>query len=176
VEELKRKDAEESKKFEVEVVKHEICEIKRLRVQKNADELRATKAKCYEVSLDCTKSLKNNFAKVGAYSSEQNFIRGDLDGVIEWISGEDEAFEEILSDRGDFCAFAGARGAASILEKGWLRSCDCCSTRVCSLRRRHEKPFSRSFCTKWEILLRGVTEGRTRNHRRSHKKKRKGNS
>jgi hypothetical protein len=38
---------------------------------------------------------------VGAYSSEDNFIRGDPEGVIEWISSEAEAFEEILSDRGD---------------------------------------------------------------------------
>jgi hypothetical protein len=30
--------------------------------------------------------------------------------VIEWISGEAGAFEEILSDRGDVCAFSGARG------------------------------------------------------------------
>jgi hypothetical protein len=30
---------------------------------------------------------------------------------------EVEAFEEILRDRGDFCAFAGARGVAAILEK-----------------------------------------------------------
>jgi hypothetical protein len=63
------------------------------------------------------KNLKNNFAKVGAYSSEENFIWGDPKGVIEWISGEAEAFEEILSDRGDICAFSGARGIAAILEK-----------------------------------------------------------
>ena len=37
--------------------------------------------------------------------------------VIEWISGEAEAFEEILSDRGDVCAFSGARGISAILEK-----------------------------------------------------------
>jgi hypothetical protein len=61
--------------------------------------------------------LKNSFPKVGASSSEQNFIRGDLNGVIQWINGEVEAFEEILSDRGDFCAFADARGAISVLEK-----------------------------------------------------------
>jgi hypothetical protein len=54
---------------------------------------------------------------VGAYSSEDNFIRGDPEGVIEWISGEAEAFEEILSDRGDVCAFSSARGVAAILEK-----------------------------------------------------------
>jgi hypothetical protein len=63
------------------------------------------------------KNLKNSFAKVGAYSSEENFIRGDPDGIIEWLSEEAEAFEEILSDRGDICAFSGARGIAAILEK-----------------------------------------------------------
>jgi hypothetical protein len=61
--------------------------------------------------------LKNRFSKVGAFSLEQNFIRGDPNGVIRWINGEAEAFEEILSDRGDFCAFAGARGAVSVMEK-----------------------------------------------------------
>jgi hypothetical protein len=54
---------------------------------------------------------------VGAYSSEQKFIRGDPEGIIEWIGEETEAFEEILSDRSDFCAFAGARGVATISEK-----------------------------------------------------------
>ena len=54
---------------------------------------------------------------MGAYSSEDNFIQGDPEGVIEWISGEAEAFEEILSDRGDVGAFSGARGVAAILEK-----------------------------------------------------------
>jgi hypothetical protein len=61
--------------------------------------------------------LKDSFAKVGAYSSEQKFIRGDPEGIIEWISEEVEAFSEILSDRDVFCAFAGARGIAAILEK-----------------------------------------------------------
>jgi hypothetical protein len=117
VEELKRKIAEATEKFEVEAVKHEICEIERSRAQKNTDELRASKEKCYKISLECTKKLKDNFARVGAYSSKQKFICGDPDGVVQWISGEDEAFDKILNDRGDFCAFAGARGATSILEK-----------------------------------------------------------
>jgi hypothetical protein len=60
--------------------------------------------------------IKTSFANVGAYSNEDNFIRGDLEGVIEWISGEAEAFEEILSDRGDVCAFSGAGGVSAILE------------------------------------------------------------
>jgi hypothetical protein len=54
---------------------------------------------------------------VGAYSSEQKFIRGDSEGVIQWIGEEAEAFDEILSDHGDFCAFTGARGVATILDK-----------------------------------------------------------
>jgi hypothetical protein len=62
------------------------------------------------------KILENSFAKVGAYSCEENFIQGDPEGVIEWISGEAEAFEEILNDRGDICAFSSARGVAAILE------------------------------------------------------------
>jgi hypothetical protein len=82
VQELKMKVVEATEKFDVEVVKHEICEIERLRAQKNADELRAAKEKCYEVCLECAKSLKDSFAKVGAYSSEQRFICGDPDGVI----------------------------------------------------------------------------------------------
>jgi hypothetical protein len=54
---------------------------------------------------------------VGAYSSEQKFIRGDPEGVIEWIGEEAEAFDEILCDHRDFCAFVDARGIAAVLEK-----------------------------------------------------------
>ena len=54
---------------------------------------------------------------MGTYSSEDNFIRDDPEGIIEWISSEAKAFEEILSDRGDVRAFSGARGIAAILEK-----------------------------------------------------------
>jgi hypothetical protein len=63
------------------------------------------------------KNIKTSFAKVGAYSSEDNFIRGDPEGPIEWMSSEAEAFEEILNGCGDVCAFSGARGIAAILEK-----------------------------------------------------------
>jgi hypothetical protein len=63
------------------------------------------------------KKIKTSFSKVGAYSSEENFIRGDPKGIIEWISGEAEAFEEILNDRGDICAFCDVQGIVAILEK-----------------------------------------------------------
>jgi hypothetical protein len=117
VEELEKKVGEATKIFNVDLTKHEICEIQRSREQRNVNELRAAKEKCYDVAMECAKNLKNNFSKAGAFSSEQKFIRGDPDGVIQWINDEAEAFEEILSDRGDFCAFAGVRGAVSILER-----------------------------------------------------------
>jgi hypothetical protein len=63
------------------------------------------------------KKIKTSFTNVDAYSTEENFIRGDPKGVIEWISGEAESFKEILSDRGDVCVFSGARGISAILEK-----------------------------------------------------------
>ena len=103
--------------FDCEQTKHEISYTELLRVQKNVEELRQAKEECYKVAMECCNNLKNSFAKVGAFSLEQNFIRGDPDRVIRWISGEGEAFDEILTDRGDFCAFAGARGAISLLEK-----------------------------------------------------------
>jgi hypothetical protein len=58
--------------------------------------------------MECAKKLKDSFAKVGAYSSEQKFICRGPEGVVQWIGEEVEAFEEILSDRRDFYAFAGA--------------------------------------------------------------------
>jgi Ribonuclease G/E len=85
--------------------------------EKTVANLRASKERCFEKSVECIKKIKTSFANVGAYSSEDNIIRGDPEGVIEWISGEAEAFEEILSDRGDICAFSGARGVVAILEK-----------------------------------------------------------
>jgi hypothetical protein len=85
--------------------------------EKTVAELRASREKCFEKSIECVKKIKTSFANVGAYSSEDNFVRGDPEGPIEWISNEAEAFEEILSDRGDVYAFSGARGVAAILEK-----------------------------------------------------------
>jgi hypothetical protein len=117
VEDLRKKLAEANENFELAKVKQEISEWSNTRLEKNVEKLRESKEKCFEKSLDCVRKLKTSFAKVGAYSSEENFIRGDPEGVIDWISGEAEAFEEILSDRGDICAFASARGVAAILEK-----------------------------------------------------------
>jgi hypothetical protein len=117
VEDLRRQLAEANERCALAQANQEISEYWKNKLEKNVEELRESKERCFEKSLDCVKKLKTSFAKVGAYSAEENFIRGDSEGVVEWISGEAEAFEEILNDRGDICAFSGARGISAILEK-----------------------------------------------------------
>jgi hypothetical protein len=166
VQELKRRVAEATENFEVEAVKREICETERSRAQKNVDELRAAKEKCYEISMECAKNLKNNFSKVGAYSSEQKFIHGNPDEVIQWINGKVEAFEEVLSDRGDFCAFAGARGATSILEKAGCDHAKAIDQPDFAFSADDiRNPSTEATTPRWEILFQSMAEGCTRNHR-----------
>jgi hypothetical protein len=117
IEDLRRQLAEPKEKCALVEANRGISEYWKNHLEKNVEELRTSKERCFEKSLDCVKKIKTSFANVGAYSSEENFIRGDPEGVIEWISGEAEAFEEILSDRGDVCVFSGARGISAILEK-----------------------------------------------------------
>jgi hypothetical protein len=83
----------------------------------NVKELRASQRRCYDKSMACVRKIKSSFANVGAFSSEENFSRGNPEGPMEWISHEAEAFEEILNSRGDICAFSGARGIATVFEK-----------------------------------------------------------
>jgi hypothetical protein len=117
IEDLQKQLAEAKLKCVVAEVDRDASEYWKKYFEKIVAELRASKERCFEKSVECVKRIKTSFANVGAYSSEDNFIRGDPEGVIEWISGEAEAFEEILSDRGDVCAFSGARGVAAILKK-----------------------------------------------------------
>ena len=104
VEGLEKKLDEVTENYNVEQAKREISDTERLRVQKNVDELCQVKEECYNVAMHYCNKLKSTFAKVGAFSTEQDFIRGDPDEVIRWIEGESEAFYEILSDRGNLCA------------------------------------------------------------------------
>jgi hypothetical protein len=117
VEDLQKKLAEANENFALAKASEEISEWSKTRLEKNVEELRESKERCFEKSLDCVKKLKSSFAKVGVYYSEEKFIRGDPEGVIDWISGEAKAFEEVLNDRRVICAFSGARGIAAILEK-----------------------------------------------------------
>jgi hypothetical protein len=117
IEDLRRQLAEANGKCVVGEANRDASEYCKNYLENTVAELCASKERCFEKSTGCVKKMKTSFANVSAYSNEDNFIRGDPEGVIEWISGEAEAFEEILSDRGDVCAFSGARGVSAILEK-----------------------------------------------------------
>jgi hypothetical protein len=52
-------------------------------LEKNVEELRASKKRCYEKSIECVKKVRTSFTSVDAFSSEENFIRGDPEGPIE---------------------------------------------------------------------------------------------
>jgi hypothetical protein len=117
IEDLRKQLFEAKEKCGLAEANRDMSEYWRNHLQKTVDELRASKERCYIKSINCVEKIKASFANAGAFSSESNFVLGDPEGPIEWISNEAEAFEEILSGRGDVCAFSGARGIAAILEK-----------------------------------------------------------
>jgi hypothetical protein len=117
IENLQKQLAEAKLKCVVTEAERDVSDYWKNYCEKTIAELRSSKERCFKKSVECVKNIKTSFANVGAYSSEDNFIRGDPESVIEWISSEAKAFEEILSDCGDVCAFSGARGVAAILEK-----------------------------------------------------------
>jgi hypothetical protein len=77
IEDLWRQLAEAKENCALAQANQEICEYWKNKLNKNVEELRESKERCFEKSLDCVKKLKTSFAKVGAYSAEENFIRGD---------------------------------------------------------------------------------------------------
>jgi hypothetical protein len=117
IEDLCKQLAEAKESCALAQANREISEYWKNYLEKNVEELRQSKERCFEKSLDCVKKLETSFARVGAYSAEENFVRGDPEGVIKWISGEAETFKEILSACGDVCAFSGVRGISAIFEK-----------------------------------------------------------
>jgi Ribonuclease G/E len=117
IEELRKQLAEAKEKCAVAEANREASEYWKNYFEKTVEELHASKERSFEKSLSCVKKINASFANVGAYSNEDNFIRDDPEGVIEWINEEAEAFEEILGDRGDVYAFSSARGVSAILEK-----------------------------------------------------------
>jgi hypothetical protein len=117
IEDLRKQLAEEKLKCAVAEADRDASEYWKNHWEKIVVELRSSKERCYEKSMACVQKIKTSFANIGAYSNEDNFVVGDPEGPIEWIKGEAEAFEEVLSGRGDVCAFSGAKGIAAILEK-----------------------------------------------------------
>jgi hypothetical protein len=137
IEDLRKQLARAKEEHILEETKRELSDQWASHLERNVEELHAFKKRCYNKSIECAKKIKTCFASVGAFSSEENFTRGNPEGPIEWISHEAEAFEEILNSRGDICAFSGARGIATILER---KGCE----HVKSLA-QSETPFGTTF-------------------------------
>jgi hypothetical protein len=116
IEDLRKQLARAKEECILEETRRELSDQWANHLEETVKELRSSKKKCYDKSMECVKKIKTSFASVGAFSREENFIRGNPEGPLEWINHEAEAFEEILNSRGDICAFSGARGIATILE------------------------------------------------------------
>jgi hypothetical protein len=117
IKDLQKQLAKAKEERILEETKRELSDQWANHLEISVKELRASQRKCYVKSIECVKKIKSSFANVGAFSSEENFLRGNPEGPMEWISHEAEAFEEILNSRGDICAFLGARGIAAVLER-----------------------------------------------------------
>jgi Ribonuclease G/E len=83
IEDLRRQLAEAKEKCAVAEANRDASEYWRNYLEKTVAELRASKERCFEKSVECVKKMKTSFANVGAYSNKDNFIRGDPEGVIE---------------------------------------------------------------------------------------------
>ena len=77
IEDLRRQLAEAKEKCALAEANQEISEYWKHHLEKNVEELRTSKERCFEKSLHCVKKIKISFANVGAYSTEENFIRGN---------------------------------------------------------------------------------------------------
>ena len=117
IEDLRKQLARAKEERALEETNRELSDFMVNKLESRVKELRTSQRKCYVKSIECVNKIKNSFASVGAFSSEENFSRGNPEDPLEWISHEAEAFEEILNSRGDICAFSGARGITSVLEK-----------------------------------------------------------
>jgi uncharacterized coiled-coil DUF342 family protein len=74
VDNLKKKLAEMNENCKVMKAKQEISECTSSRLQKNVEELRDSRERCYEKSLDCMRKLKDSFVKVGRFLQNKNLF------------------------------------------------------------------------------------------------------
>jgi Ribonuclease G/E len=82
IEDLQRQLAEAKEKCAVAQTNQEISEYWKIYLEENVAEFRTSTERCFEKSLDCVKKIKASFAKVGAYSAKENFIRGDPKALL----------------------------------------------------------------------------------------------
>jgi hypothetical protein len=65
IEDLRRQLVEVKEKCALAEANQEISEYWKNHLEKNVEELRTSKERCFEISLDCVKKIKASFAKVG---------------------------------------------------------------------------------------------------------------
>jgi HPt (histidine-containing phosphotransfer) domain-containing protein len=92
IEDLRKQLARAKEKRTLEETKRELSDQWENHLERNIEELRASKKRCYDKSIECAKKIKSSFASVGAFSSKENFTRDNPEGPIEWISHEAVAF------------------------------------------------------------------------------------
>jgi GTPase involved in cell partitioning and DNA repair len=66
IEDLRKKLAEANEYCAVAKASQEISEWWKTKLEKNIEELRESKKRCFEKSLECVNKLKTSFSKVGA--------------------------------------------------------------------------------------------------------------
>lgn len=103
---LKAEMEELREHFEVEKANRESFKDDKARLQRTIEELRNPSEKRFLTATESCTKQNNLFILVGAWSSE-----------IDYVYGEIDAFEEILCTRGDYCALIGVQTTASMLEK-----------------------------------------------------------
>jgi Ribonuclease G/E len=82
IEDIRRQLAEAKENCTLAQANKEISEYWKNHLEKNVEELRASRERCFVKSLDCVKKIKASFAKVGAYSTEENFMHYNLLGLL----------------------------------------------------------------------------------------------
>jgi hypothetical protein len=83
IEDLRKQLARAKEEHILEETKRELSEQWVDHLEVNVKELRASQRKCYVKSIECIKKIKSSFANVGAFSSEENFSRGNPEGPME---------------------------------------------------------------------------------------------
>jgi Ribonuclease G/E len=74
IEDLRKQLAEAKEKCTFVEANRDISEYWRNYLEKNVEELRTSKERCFEKSLEFVNKIKGSFTNVGAYSTEENFI------------------------------------------------------------------------------------------------------
>jgi hypothetical protein len=76
IQDLQKQLARAKEEHILEETKRELSDQWANHLEVNVEELRASKKRYYDKSIECVKKIKSSFASVGAFSSEENFTRG----------------------------------------------------------------------------------------------------